>query len=290
MRESGSIRLTGSFWTTIRDNLDNLAIGSETGFHHCRTEPGKNRCYVRRESDRVFIAYCHHCGYRARYRLPSLAYSTTNRADNRCVKGSDEGDKQESRASIRGAYLAAHTLSRDWPKEALGWLYRYGLTDDEINQYGIRYNARTGRVALPIHNNGELQLVLERRIFDLDRDAKKYRQWIAVDNPIHTQAFGTNSDLLVLVEDYLSAVKLSRYTSTFPLLGVSLKTNQLVELLRTDYKRMVVWLDDDNTVVRRRQRSLRDRLAQYVPTSLVRGIGKDPKECTRQEIQEILKL
>lgn len=153
---------------------------------------------------------------------------------------------------------------------------------------GIRYNPRTQRVVLPVFNKGELQLTLARRIFDHDPDDRKYRQSSAVPVPCHSEPFGEGSTV-VLVEDYVSAVKLSRYAAAFPLLGTSLKVYQLAAIANRGYTRAVVWLDDDNRIVRRRQRDTRERLSLFVPdVKLIRGIGKDPKECSGSTISEVL--
>jgi hypothetical protein len=93
-------------------------------------------------------------------------------------------------------------------------------------------------------------------------------------------------DTLVIVEDFMSAAKVGDVTACMPLFTTSLNTAQLVRCM--DYKKFVVWLDNDNPIVINSAMKIKRRLEMFGETHVIMD-KKDPKHYTVFEIDEILR-
>ena len=93
---------------------------------------------------------------------------------------------------------------------------------------------------------------------------------------------------VVLTEDILSAVKVGRVTNAVALLGVAAKPCVVSQLIKR-YDTFTIWLDDDNRQVKKAQRVLRNTFAQVGEARIITGMGRDPKECSMDEIKGALK-
>ena len=56
--------------------------------------------------------------------------------------------------------------------EAKLWLWRAGLTDKEIEDYGFAFDNRSNRMVLPLYDHGDLVGSLSRRLDDSDGTPK----------------------------------------------------------------------------------------------------------------------
>ena len=92
---------------------------------------------------------------------------------------------------------------------------------------------------------------------------------------------------VVLVEDYISALKCSRYVASAALFGVSLKDGMLARLVRS-YSKFLIFLDDDNTQVRLAARKIKKRLDIFGECCIIEGVGYDPKECDDATLKRLL--
>jgi len=99
--------------------------------------------------------------------------------------------------------------------------------------------------------------------------------------------FSSGSDTLVIVEDILSAIKLGRHCDTIALLGTSFHDDDLLSIGK--YKRVIIYLDDDNAQVKRMQRKLKRRISYLCDdVQIYHSGGVDPKDLTDAEILEVL--
>jgi DNA primase len=136
------------------------------------------------------------------------------------------------------------------PAVAREWLAKYQITDQEINQYGLRWNpaltsrqwdGETGALAMPLFENGRVVCV-SYRLFDPDKTKSitlGYRPYITFSNI-------EQAETAVVVEDYISAIKVARIVPCVPLLGSNLPDDALLRLCK-GYKRLLIWLDHDKT-------------------------------------------
>jgi Ribonuclease G/E len=91
---------------------------------------------------------------------------------------------------------------------------------------------------------------------------------------------------VVLVEDALSAEKVGRYVDTVAVLTTTADA-VLRDKLIHEYSHVIVWLDDDNIDVKKKQQQLRVMFDPYVKVTVLHT-SKDPKRHSFSEIEEII--
>ncbi|CAB4241335.1 putative DnaG-like primase [uncultured Caudovirales phage] len=164
-------------------------------------------------------------------------------------------------------------FSLDVPQKFIDWLSKYGNYSDYQRYVG--YSEFYDRAIFPYKTKQGLLFGWQGRSLE-----DKNKKWLSIgkltDNPM---VYG-NGDKLVLVEDVISAIKISKFTSCMVLFGTNISLNHVKTALEAK-KQVVIWLDKD-----KRNKSIRD-------ASRLRGFGlsvgvvfseKDPKELTNSEI------
>lgn len=167
-------------------------------------------------------------------------------------------------------------LTNDIPMKAKQWILKYGITNQEIEQNNIAYNANSDILIL-IHTQNYWQ----GRCF-----GNQHQKYLSKgDKPL--TIYG-NGDTIVCVEDVLSAIKIARLSPDYcatPLLGSSMSL-ETTQSLSERFKNIVVWLDRDKAKEAIRiSRNLRQR---GINTRVVIS-PEDPKEYTKGELIEWLK-
>ena len=163
------------------------------------------------------------------------------------------------------------------PRNAMKWLLSYGISQEDIQEHGIKWEPRKQLLVLL-----DTAKYWQGRVFDPNSKMKYLSSGI---KPLTIYGQG---DTLVLVEDIISAMRVARTRDGFcsaPLLGSSLSyefENQIVE----SFKRVYVWLDRDKTLNALR---IKRKLQQRGLESRVIVTDDDPKEYSRGEILEWLK-
>lgn len=164
----------------------------------------------------------------------------------------------------------------DLPRNAMKWLLSYGITQDEIEEYGFKWSPKKQMLVLL-----DTVRYWQGRIFDPNNPIKYLSSGM---KPI--QEYGTG-DSAVLTEDILSAVKVARLRQQYcgiPLLGSTL-SYEAEQYLVDKYKTVYIWLDRDkalNALRIKRKLQQRGLNARVVVTDL------DPKEYSKEEIQGYL--
>lgn len=185
----------------------------------------------------------------------------------------------------------------DFPWKYRAWLYKYGITQKEIQDYGIYCGLYEFKhmerpqycVVLPVFT-ADGQVMQQARFFN--KSLPKYLSQYVQDTE-HKPLFwgGAASDRLVLCEDMLSAIKVSKLYNTtgIALLGVDLPTNEVNRISTAKPKEVFVFLDNDNHIVKKNQRKIKKVLDTYLSCSVqIVKHDKDPKECTLDELEELL--
>ena len=85
----------------------------------------------------------------------------------------------------------------------------------------------------------------------------------------------------------LSAIKVGRQYAAVALLGTGCNITTTKWLIK-NYKRFIIFLDDDNKIVKRQQRVLKNTLSMLGEAKLITGVGKDPKHLSNSELREII--
>ncbi len=236
---------------------------------------------VERKDDGSIFGYCHRCSKSGNYDSP---YS---KGSQRGKKHSDLTAQSAGHSRRSECYASASTQPLDWPAEVRARLRAYGLSDKELIENDIRYSEELDGLYLTVTNaTGPIGYTLRRfnwegpkYLFDISSSDGPALHW-----PPATRLGGT----VVLTEDILSAIKVSRHANAIATLGTSPSVTVLAWLIRS-YSDFVIFYDDDNLIVKKQQRVLRNTLANMGTCRIITGVGKDPKECSNAELQELLK-
>lgn len=202
--------------------------------------------------------WCFGCKY---YKLKNDIHSIRSRLQNERVMLSDEFSLD---------------LTDEIPMVAKQWLLKYGITNEEINQHKIAWNA----------NDQILILLYTQNYWQGRCFGNQYQKYLSKGNKPLT-IYG-NGDTIVCVEDVLSAIKIARLSPEYcatPLLGSSMSL-ETTQSLSERFSKIVIWLDRDKAKEAIRiARNLKQRgiLVDVVISS------KDPKEYEKGEIYTWLK-
>lgn len=284
--------------------------GEQVNVHHCKLGPQNDRMYVRRNKDGSVVAYCHHCGLSGYKSNQSQGHKRTRKFDS----GTGVGETGFSLPTDLTTDL------QEWSPLARAWVRRYGLTDDELSANSVGYSECLDAVVFPCFDEeGNLSMFQYRRILrkssqegkqgeDDERASgmpkyvgrrKKGRMggkdiFVSRNSGIRDGAWddadSTDGSRVVIVEDALSAIKVSRVPGCrgVAILGASLTEHQATRIagLAEEY---VVFLDNDNRIVQKNQKKAQKMMEPFSKSvvKLVRS-NRDPKEHTTAELRELL--
>ena len=172
------------------------------------------------------------------------------------------------------------------------WLLKAGIGYDLARHYGIGYSPRANRVILPVYQDKELIAFIARAV-----DGEKPKYIARHKDGFHNAVFRSDDstklvhpdgplDVLVIVEDYLSAVRVGRITRSVSLLGTANKADALLPELGSDTK-AVVWLDPDKAGRNGRNKIARS-LSLFGVEPLLLNTKRDPKFYSNREIRELI--
>lgn len=170
--------------------------------------------------------------------------------------------------------------------KGLTWIKKYGITDSEIKHNNLLWSEEKQQLIFPIYGGEGEIIAWQARNFDetLARRRKYFSQG-KLDDILHIlKAKSSLSETVVVTEDLISAIKVSRYCTAMPLFGAYASDSRLNRLRRL-YSKLVVWLDYDKLIEARRAVSRASRIgfnASAIHTEL------DPKELSDKQIQEQL--
>lgn len=162
------------------------------------------------------------------------------------------------------------------PRNAMKWLLSYGISQEDIDEYGIKWDAK----------NQLLVLIDTARYWQGRSFAPNKPKYMSSGEKPLT-IYG-QSDTAVLVEDILSAIKVARLRGEYsgvPLLGSTL-SYQAEEQLSSQFKKILIWLDRDKAINALR---IKRKFLQRGIDSRVIITDNDPKEYSKGEIREWLK-
>lgn len=165
---------------------------------------------------------------------------------------------------------------KELPRKAMEWLLSYGISQEEIDKYGIEWNVKEEMLVLL-----QTARYWQARTFNSRRP--KYMSEGSKPLTIYGQG-----DTIVIVEDIISAIKIARLHDEYcacPVLGSSLSydmENQIVG----KYKKSAVWLDRDKA---KNALRISRKLKQRGLESRVVVTDEDPKEYSKGEIRTWLR-
>jgi len=175
------------------------------------------------------------------------------------------------------------------PQQGVDWLRKYGILQKEIinNRFGwstegIVLKNKNLRVSpllvFPIYDEVGHLLMWQGRTFGTE--GPKYITRGAKD-VLHILGQHHESDTIILTEDLISAIKVSRVAPAMPIWG-SYMSLELARRLSTRFKKAWLWLDMDKAQEAVKQATNASHIFER-GCSCIRTT-KDPKEYTTEEI------
>lgn len=267
---------------------ENLNYGQKARVNHDTPDCSgdSNSLLVERKDNGDISAYCFRCGrsgyHSSRTRTKSgSAYGTRSSAPSR-------GEVSATGRSTELELPADCCQSiEEWPVLARFWLRSYGIGDSEIRSNGICYSKSLGRVVLPVYDDEGLAFYQTRRIDSKDT-GQKYMTYKNRDAALLLGDDDITNDVVVLTEDYLSAIKVSRHLPAMPLFSTRVREIHRKALMDKGFSEFIIWLDDDNLQVRKDQLRNKRELDKIGNCDIIHSNGTDPKEHTDEEIINIL--
>jgi len=218
--------------------------------------------------------YCHRCkiyGTRPITRLSPEQFKAWKKAIDRGVPENQVQEKLELPAGF----------TRIIPASGLAWLYRYGITDGDIEQFGIGYSSVLDRVVLPVYSSsGELLYWQGRNVGEVTPTNPKYVNVRAKRDDVRFVNMPWQTNEVVLVEDILSGIRVGHVVDCIGLLYAYIPDN-LVWQLSLQGKRVFLFLDPDknNYCLKKVQ-----RYRGFGLDVLMIRVDQDPKYYTEDEI------
>jgi hypothetical protein len=201
-------------------------------------------------------------------------------APSETVKMLTGGQEQNTTGGFASITDFPTDLTHNLPIVAKKWLTKYGITDNEIDAYGIKYSASRKRLILPTYDDIGVLLRWEERALDPNQEPKYISYKVARKNN-HLEI--VNGAAVAVVEDYISAIKVGRVMSVYCLHGSSLNNNDINQL--RPYDLIHIWLDDDKY---KDMWKIVNRLRTFNLDAKLVSTALDPKGYHTEEIDDII--
>jgi len=171
-------------------------------------------------------------------------------------------------------------FTKEIPSNLLIWFLNVGVTAYMVKANGIGYSPSLDRIIMPIHVNGQLSAIQTR---SLNR-VPKYLTVGTTAGKLYCPFTYAYTEYVVIVEDILSSIKISRIALARSTLGTKFSDSHALELKRMK-KHVILWYDPDyagDTAVQVAQRKLS---LLGVSCSVLKS-KEDPKYYSCKNIQE----
>lgn len=170
------------------------------------------------------------------------------------------------------------------PKEPYSWLKQYAITSEEISNNNIGWSDTNSMLIFPFYGEQDVLLCWQGRYFPA-RSPKVYTSGFPDNHTLlHHSSSRRSVRRVVVVEDSISAIKVSRVCDSSELLGSNLSMHKAVGLSRL-YSHLTLWLDSDKLKSSIKFCEKYNTLfaeVDYIFTEL------DPKEYNTEQIKEFL--
>jgi DNA primase len=247
--------------------------------HDCPTGAGHDRPLVVTRIDTGWKWFCHRCGEKGIKWAKGLS-------PKEWLKFNTAREVRENETVSK--VTLPHGWTSEIPAVGLAWLYKYGITDAEIEDYGIGYSTTLNRVVLPVYDSDQKLVYYQaRNLGEVTARSPKYMNVKARGRKdIYFKiSSGARRDRVVVVEDILSGIRVGHQFDARGLLNAYIPDDLIFTLTRV-YPLIVLWLDPDKWD-RMLKRTKRFR-SLGLNVKMVR-VNEDPKFYTDEEIQRIVR-
>lgn len=272
-------------WINLQAYQEYFPQEGQVRINHCKEGESNRKFYLTRQTTGEVVGYCHHCGGKGvhkpsyseiRQLQPDLNYTGECAFKKWNVPRLDLWDSDER--WLRVPFEDLPLLTRRWWFEA-------GLNVSEYKVAGIKM-LDGNKFTIPLYCEGKLTGLAIRPMKD---NLPKWLMLGSKDVSPFTQASAKNNTL-ILTEDYLSALRLSRYYSALPLMGISLnnKVFSLITKWNKPGRKVMIWLDNDSVTVRKKAMEIYKQLFLDGQCAII-TVGKEPKHFKNdQDMREVV--
>ena len=176
------------------------------------------------------------------------------------------------------------------PAEAHEWLNRYGLTQKELLDHNTVWSEQW-KLLIFLYTKDLTRAVVawQGRYFGTSQEVPK---WWSQGNlkdinlilPATHLRDTEGQSTLVLVEDIVSAIKVSRLMNCKPLFGSYIDISNIYNIVKDKYSSLIIWLDHDKY---KESRKYSVKLNNLGIDTYVIDTKKDPKEFNIEQMKEI---
>jgi len=166
---------------------------------------------------------------------------------------------------------------------------RYGLYVYDVERHSIKFNRERDTFVYPCFDETGIQVGLVDRDYFHNRNPKALSYFSKPNVPKmfwSMKPYLAKSDWIAIVEDPVSAIKLSRYMRTVAVLGSKLRQNQFQDIIKVSRK-FLVCLDPDEAG-RTGARNLKKAFNSFLEDRKNCFFSKDPKDTSTEEIENKL--
>jgi len=246
-------------------------IGKWVRYIHERCSEGKDACLNVCRTEKGWAYNCWRCGVSG---FRSISNASTGKL-LRHVNTLNMTYENE-----QGEIILPEDYTPDISRQGMKWLLKY-LTPTEIQEHKIGFSPSLNRIIFPLFKKDKL-VYWQGRAIDWKPDYKtpKYKNVRASKDTMYAIR-NPGSTILVLVEDIVSAIKVSKHASAIALLGSSVEDKKLYDLSK-HFSIILMWLDYDKAEYSL-NKTMRCRKFGLNVRSLITKL--DPKEYSSQTIK-----
>lgn len=246
--------------------------------HHC--SGSSDAAILSRDKDGYYY-YCFRCGGRGHLR--DAAYFAAPRAPSSAVATSEP-------RSVKCPPDDATTEWHAWPSEVRGWLSDAHVSTVIARDAGMVWSDKQAALWIPVRQHSLITTGCKLAGY-VERHFNPKRYYARTDDKDSFYGYyvakeSKKPDTVVLVEDVVSAIRVSEVLDCISIMGVHPKPAMIEAVLKNGYRNAIVFLDGDNPTVKMKARQIGKRLP-FVNTKIVET-GSDPKSYTTDELDKLL--
>lgn len=176
-------------------------------------------------------------------------------------------------------------FSFDIPEKALCWVQKY-LTLIQIKQHNLGWSEEKQFLIFPYFDVNQELLAWQGRYFGENPKHPKWLSYGKIHEFLHIlPEKALTSTNICLVEDILSAIKVSEVTDALPLFGSNIPNILLTRLYNLGYTKLIIWLDPDK---RKETLKFNQTAKTFGFQTQVIFSDKDPKDYSLEQIKQKL--
>lgn len=248
-----------------------------------------NSCYIQYDNG----DYCFSCHKGSKGKENAFAY--------KILPMQWLGDVNPEFSAEKATRVPTYTPNpKEFSLKTLEWLNQYYIYEKEIKLYNIAYcppqYGKEESLLFPIViYNGVIEQ-FQRRYFP----SKEFYSSRKLSQCIFEIESLDNCGIIVVVEDFISAIRVGEHTATLCLFGTKLNDIKIERIIR-NYNTVLVWLDDDEPG-QKAALEIKEKLTReaenyytshpYIPTQRAFTVGnicnQQPKELSPNEIKKLI--